>query len=544
MNILLVDDDAHVLEVIEKRMDWERLRIQERYTACNTVKARQILLNCPIDILLCDIEMPQETGLELLDWIRGQKLELQCILLTSYADFKYAQRALSLECLDYFLKPVDYKKLEEGLRRAVQKARDGRKYEFYEKNILDSRMNSGLVEFFWSSLLSGAVPPVRDEIEKEIRHRHLPYAADDYVAVCLMKIKTETENGQADQEAEEKKKASWKNHLAGLYNNWTPGGTNLLEAVICREKDWWILVIRQNRSDQTGQRLSPGLGDRMVKGIRQMEGVEDVYCGIGDWCTLDDFCVQTEELQELVRRGGSPSRVICQWDAQRREIAYCIPETECWERLLNEGDKNGLRGKVDGYLRRQDLEHGMNRHTLTQFRLDVTQLVYTFLRQNGIQAHIVFHNAENDKLYRGAVNSTAAMRLYTNYLLDKAFACKSLSEEPQSVIRQLVRYIDSHYHEELSREDLAAMVYLNPDYLSRKFKEEMKVSISGYIMNRRVEKARELLKNTDLPINAVALETGYDNFAYFARVFRARTGMSPNEYRKEWKNGKKEPIQT
>lgn len=522
MNILLVDDDAHVLESIEKRLDWEELRIQERYTALNAAKARQILLEYPIDIVLCDIEMPRETGLDLLAWIRQENLEVQCLLLTSYADFQYAQRALILECVDYFLKPVDYNKLSEGLKRAAQKVRDSRKYEMYEKeNRLKKRTSTSSQELFWSRLLSGFIPPSREEIEAEIHKHHLPYSADDYVAVCMVKPAS----------VDIMEKVEWKNILTGIYQSWKSSEEYPLQAVLFWEKDLWILVIGGGAADR---RLRPDLGELLVRRVRQANGGCNAVCGIGDWCMLDDFYGQAEDLQNLIRRrGANSSHVFCQWDVERREIAYCPPQLKQWETLLSQGEKERLKDQVRDYLRRQELECGMNRQTLKQFRLDITQLVYAFLRQHEIQAHMVFHNTENDKLYRSAVNSSLAMRAYTDYLLNQAFVYRELCEEPQSAINQLIKYINEHYQEELSREELAALVCLNPDYLSRKFKEKMKISISGYIMNCRVDKAKELLRSTRMPINAVALETGYDNFAYFARVFRSRTGMSPNEYRKE-----------
>ena len=152
---------------------------------------------------------------------------------------------------------------------------------------------------------------------------------------------------------------------------------------------------------------------------------------------------------------------------------------------------------------------------------------------------MVFHSAKNDKLHRNAVNSVEDMWIYVEYLLVECITYKAISDEPKGAIEQVTQYINNHYGDELSRDTLADMVYLNPDYLSRKFKEEKGVSISSYIIEKRVEKAKERLCTTSMPINAVAMEVGYDNFAYFAKVFRTKTGLSPNEYRKQWKGQRK-----
>lgn len=76
-----------------------------------------------------------------------------------------------------------------------------------------------------------------------------------------------------------------------------------------------------------------------------------------------------------------------------------------------------------------------------------------------------------------------------------------------------------------------------PNYLSRLFKKEMNISINSYIIEKRIEKriekARILLEHSDMPVHAVSMEVEYNNFSYFTKLFREKTGLTPNEYRKE-----------
>jgi len=102
----------------------------------------------------------------------------------------------------------------------------------------------------------------------------------------------------------------------------------------------------------------------------------------------------------------------------------------------------------------------------------------------------------------------------------------------RSTIKKVLAYIDEHIGEELTRADLAGLVYMNPDYLGTIFKEEMGVSITIYIQDKRLSLAKELLLTTDWPISKIAETVGYDNTSYFSKLFRQKTGLQPSEYRR------------
>ena len=61
------------------------------------------------------------------------------------------------------------------------------------------------------------------------------------------------------------------------------------------------------------------------------------------------------------------------------------------------------------------------------------------------------------------------------------------------------------------------------------------MSISGYIIFKRIDEAKKLLTSTNIPVSVVSARVGYDNFAYFTKIFKDKTGMTPNEYRKLYK---------
>lgn len=124
VHVLIVDDEEIALAAMKKGVDWEKLGISRVFAATNITDARQILTAEVIDILICDIEMPNGSGIELVSWMQEHTPQVVCIFLTCHSDFSYAKKAISLGVLDYLLKPVDDDELEEAIGRAIQKKKD------------------------------------------------------------------------------------------------------------------------------------------------------------------------------------------------------------------------------------------------------------------------------------------------------------------------------------------------------------------------------------------------------------------------------------
>ena len=99
-------------------------------------------------------------------------------------------------------------------------------------------------------------------------------------------------------------------------------------------------------------------------------------------------------------------------------------------------------------------------------------------------------------------------------------------------IREAIDYINNHLKNELTQKEVADHVHLNPSYLSVLFKEHVKLTFSEYVTRRRIQRAKELLIATNLPINDIAEESGYKTAKYFIKIFKELEGMTPSVYRK------------
>ena len=120
MRLLIVDDEYFAIRGIMDGVNWEVLQFDEILQAGSYGQAVELLERQPGEILLCDIEMPDESGLELIEWVNGHYPDTECIILSCHDEFDFARQAVRLKCLDYILKPVRYEFLTEVLGKAME----------------------------------------------------------------------------------------------------------------------------------------------------------------------------------------------------------------------------------------------------------------------------------------------------------------------------------------------------------------------------------------------------------------------------------------
>ena len=96
-----------------------------------------------------------------------------------------------------------------------------------------------------------------------------------------------------------------------------------------------------------------------------------------------------------------------------------------------------------------------------------------------------------------------------------------------------MQYIETHYYEKITLDQLAEMVYLSPAYLSRIFKKETGTTFNDYLIQVRIGKAKNLLHHKDLRVTDIAEAVGFDDQSYFTKVFRRIVGVTPLKYRQQ-----------
>lgn len=109
-------------------------------------------------------------------------------------------------------------------------------------------------------------------------------------------------------------------------------------------------------------------------------------------------------------------------------------------------------------------------------------------------------------------------------------------------VNSVIEYIESNLTESMTTTDIAGHFYINPKYLMRLFKRITGFTITEYTNNKRIVNSIDSLINTDNKVLKIALDNGFNSLEYYSETFYKIIGLSPNQFRKEYKNNQKEEL--
>lgn len=210
-------------------------------------------------------------------------------------------------------------------------------------------------------------------------------------------------------------------------------------------------------------------------------------------------------------------------------LSACLEE---WEQFLQNGEKIKLVNGVKSYLDKAKAADRLNAGLLFAMHHDLVQMTYKVLKRWQIQASDLFTNENARQIYRNASNSAFDLLKWINQFSGQAIELIRESSRGETLTDKVKAYIGEHYNENISRQELADMMFVNSDYLSRIFNKETGMPLPDYIMQVRMEEAKRLL-HTDATVSDIAIRVGIDNYSYFSTVFKKYIGMTPMEYRRQ-----------
>lgn len=149
----------------------------------------------------------------------------------------------------------------------------------------------------------------------------------------------------------------------------------------------------------------------------------------------------------------------------------------------------------------------------------------------------ILKEKENPDIGSELLNYLLVMELFV--LISRALkmewenSIKNKSSKLKELIQVAVSYIDNNYERDISLKDIAQYVFLSTSYFTRAFKEEKGISPINYLLKTRVERAKELLKDSTLKISDIALNVGFSNQQRFNDIFKKNVKMTPLKYRKD-----------
>ena len=497
--VLITDDEKIEREGIKFLLAQEEGEY-EIHEAANGRQALNVLRSEEIDFLLTDIKMPHMDGLELAGKVREEYPNLPIVIFSGYSDFAFAQEAMRYGVKDYVLKPVDPDTFHTTIGKVkteLQSIRSKKQKEEKGKNFL-------LQYFLQTYLYSG-----NEEVLKK-----------------------------AGEILDESNWEQW--HCAILIES---------------DKAFF-----DNVPDNIDEELMQGLHRNFFYlNLNTRQSVLfffDVYC---------DYQLVAKHLYDLLKQNYSASfhlavssrfeghealpEIMSQLE-QTMEEKFYHPDVHVFNNEAS--DSQPVNAETQDSRLMEKISEDISRKDVEQLKTHFECLVKKYendTRFSAMYVKFVFSNVIQELFQENQFSEERKLdheveRLYscTNLKQILAITQENIKEyeeflersmsDSRDEVASVKNYIYQHYAEDLSLETLAEKVYLSSGYLSFIFKKETGMNLNRFIRVVRMEKAKELLCNSNMKVAQVSEQVGIPNVSYFCRSFREYYGSSPESYRK------------
>lgn len=207
------------------------------------------------------------------------------------------------------------------------------------------------------------------------------------------------------------------------------------------------------------------------------------------------------------------------------------------ENDLRNKDRMKILNTVKTVLGKLSREKSVSVETLLVIQQEILQLTIPIIYQNGIQAAELFGDEVSRKIQRQSVRSVFDMIKWVNYAISRTLEYEDEINRSLSLADKIESYVKEHYKEDISRDTIADVFFLTPEYLAKVYKRQTGHNLKDFmIIGSRIEMAKQLLADDIKSISDISAEVGFDNFSYFSTVFKKYTGITPGEYRRSKKS--------
>ncbi|MFD0717450.1 response regulator [Paenibacillus sp. GCM10027626] len=530
LQLLIVDDEIHAVRGIRAGVQWERLGFADVHEAYNIRQAKSILSSTQIDVMICDIEMPEGDGFQLLAWVKEHSPQTESLFLTCHADFEYAQKAIQLGSLDYMLKPVRFPDLEKAVSKAIGKVEKEKEklrfvdtYKHYYQ--LWESSQPMFMERFWQDLINRSIPSRKERIKEVLQSQKIVY--DDAVLFLPVLISVQRWHKELTLREEKIMEYALRNSFEELF------ALKQSRGQIIQVKSGALLAILT--VDEGAMGLNSRLADDLKAYIATCSRYFfcDQCCYAGSPVPIEQVLDMVEALIEMdFHNVTRTNEVFFVGDKPQNGEAIPLPTMNGWTEMLKQGCKNDLIADIRRYLEEIKRTECIDVRLLHGLYEDFLQMIYHVMHYKGLRAHQVFSEMLLSRQAASATRSVADLGQWVTKLIEEVIGHFHAAGESQSLVDKAKSYIMHHIKDDLSRDDIARHVSLNADYLARIFKKETGLTISEYVLQERIVMAKEMLAKTDLPITGIAYELGYSNYSHFSKMFKKATLVNPQEYRK------------
>jgi len=482
--ILIVDDEQIILNGIRFMIE-RKINLGfdvEVVTADYVEKAIDILETQPVDLLLTDIRMPGMNGFDLISYVQEKEMDIRVVILTSHADFNYAQQAIRLNVQDFILKPVNGMVLKAAVKKVWREKKE------------QSRMLHQAVLKKVRDVMLYNLPSWELDNDAEVFGRLFPYTYFTVIAVSCI--------------CPEESYSQWlRERLLNHYN--------VCYCFLWKERSQIIAICNHSQKQHQIQT------DLLKKELRMQYRGEQIE--IAASITSDSY----QMLHYLY--SNAVQKIFCIRNFGKNESLSglsLITYQDCVSVFL-ENDVVKMRQHLKEYLDKVRILsglYGVPKEIFASFLYNIM----LYLENNGISVPDEWiDNMSLVTAFEQLMPAMEAKIIELRKSLESNFG-----NQEEWLIKKLLDYIREHYNEDISLEKLANDVGYNTSYISNVFKMKIGQSYLGCIHGERLRAAKKLLVETDYTMEYIADIVGYNSASQFARVFRKYEKVSPSEFRK------------
>ncbi len=526
-SIMIVDDEAIIRKGLTNFIPWNTIHCEIICEATNGLEAKDLLTTFQPDIIISDIKMPGMDGIDLSKYIYETYPHIKVIILTGYSDFVYAQSAIKYNVVDFVLKPSSNTHIIQAVNVAIRRIHE-EQAQLQELKTIKGKLteNLGLLqEKFFYDLIHGLShnPAV---LEKSMTDLNIVL---NRFHIMLFKIISGT-NTQAQHINGKTILNQAKTFISTLFKEFTHYtitiNSDTLSVIINVPEtldDATTLFI--NRTKEMLDFFNDFMHISIFLGMSNThQNFENIYTAYKEASESLSFCFYED------------SHIVTYTDCKSASAppAY-TPQSNHIDRILLSMTSNHPEEAVDRmkYLvyelkeARQPIEHIKNLSIL------IASLAYKHLMKHYINLSEVVENSYKTYAHILQCNSISDLtHILEEIILSSTDMLKTLNSQDNDMITQVTHYINTNLAQPISLNDLASLVHVNSSYLSRLIKQETGHTLTDIIAQKRIEKAKVLLSSSALKTYEVGINVGIDDPAYFSKVFKKHTGLSPSEYRR------------
>lgn len=547
--LILVDDEQDVREGLLEQIDWQSHGFEVIATAENGREACELVEKHQPDVIVTDIQMPFMDGLQLAEWVRLHAPTAKIIILTGFDEFEYAQRAIKLHIDEYVLKPFSAGELVDVLLKVKIRIES----EIADKENLQvlqdhyKRSLPLLRELFLISLISRRLPQA--EISEKSLLYDLDLSGDGFMAAV---ISIDRLHGQhwsgADGSNDSISLRSSDNRQLQLF-----AVLNIAEEIVSRRgsglvfmhQDQIVLlsVRRGEESEQFTRNVLNVLDEIRMSVEKYLKLTVTIGVGTESRKAVNAYISYESACGALNYRfvlGNNRIILIDDVESGRAELLrFDDLKEQALIRTLKVGTAAELAELMDSLF--ADLEPAaVSVKDYQVYLLEILTVILKVTREAGIGIESVFGAASNPvaEVYR--LNNLPEVKQWFTYACNTLIRLISSRRETgySKLVEEAKAFMREHFRDsDLSIAKVCSHLHISAGYFSSIFKKEMKTTFVGYLMQLRMEEAKELLRATDLKAFEIAEKTGFSDSNYFSYCFRKAFNMTPKEYRNSSRGG-------